>query len=350
MKTGVPDARRNLPLYTVSMQLLNLTIPPISQLSDDYKELELEASFFAPMHLAILQKINVHSIVFPHIDFDSLKVEIKQIVDALSDLQIRKLRTFAKSTISASEWKKAPENKSLMVFLSVFPAMANLISNVHLLAPIAIESAEIHLGISINTANFIQAKQFIDRLNRERWTRQQTDNEQQAGVSNLGGVSETLLEMAMENLIDKTNFFKISNQKVQSYGDFVLMCLPNNLWLSVKSNFARERLLASGYTTDILGVGFFTSKDEFTSKSKIRNFQRVGFLAMYLPDVPVSENQVANNTNTFTEVTEFYVNNKIAMPLNINGTPFLRALSNLHSDISEILAIKEISSRTTLDF
>lgn len=332
------------------MQLLNLTIPTISQLPDPCKELELETAFFAPMHAAIWQKIDTNSAVFPHINFDLLKAEIKLIVDVLNDLQVKRLRTFAKSTIAAGEWRKAPENKALMVFLSIFPAMANLISNVHLLAPIAIASAEIHLGFSINTANFIQAKQFIDRLNRERWTRQQTDNEQQAGVSNLGGVSETLLEMAMENLIDETNFFKISNQKVQSYGDFVLMCLPNNLWLSVKSNFARERLLASGYTTDILGVGFFTSKDEFTSKSKIRNFQRVGFLAMYLPDVPVSEEQVANNTNTFTEVTEFYNNNEIAMPLNINGTQFLRSLSNLHSDISQILAVTDIASRTTLDF
>jgi hypothetical protein len=332
------------------MQFLNVTLPSISQLPESCKELELSTAFFEPIHAAIMQRINPKSTVFPHIDFDSLKFELKQVVDQLTDPQIRRLRTFAKSNIAANEWRKAPENKSLMVFLSIFPAMANLISNVHLLAPIAISSAEIHLNFSINTANFIQAKQFIDRLNRERWTRQQTDNEQQAGVSNLGGVSETLLEIAMENLIDETNFFKISNQKVQSYGDFVLMCLPNNLWLSVKSNFARERLLASGYTTDILGVGFFTSKDEFTSKSKIRNFQRVGFLAMYLPDVPVSEDQVTHNTNTFTEVTEFYTINKIAMPLNINGTPFLRSLSNLHTDISQILAISEISNRTTLDF
>jgi hypothetical protein len=337
-------------LYTAEMQFLNLTLPSVSQLPEACKELELETAFFAPMHDVILKKVNVGSPVFPHIDFESLKGEIRLILNLLNESQVRKLRTFAKSTIAASEWKKAPENKSLMVFLSVFPAMANLISNVHLLAPIAIASAEIHLGISITTANFIQAKQFIDRLNRERWTRQQTDNEQQAGVSNLGGVSETLLEMAMENLIDETNFFKISNQKVQSYGDFVLMCLPNNLWLSVKSNFARERLLASGYTTDILGVGFFTSKDEFTSKSKIRNFQRVGFLAMYLPDVPVSEDQVTNNTNTFAEVTDFYNSNNIAMPLNINGTQFIRSLSNLHKDISQILAITDISNRTTLDF
>jgi hypothetical protein len=71
---------------------------------------------------------------------------------------------------------------------------------------------------------------------------------------------------------------------------------------------------------------------------------------MYLPDVPVSEEQVVNNTNTFTEVTEYYHNHQISMPLNINGTPFIRSLSNLHNDVSQILAISDISNRTTLDF
>jgi hypothetical protein len=219
-----------------------------------------------------------------------------------------------------------------------------------LLAPIAIKSSEVYLNLTIDSTNFITAKQFIDQINRHRWTRPQNDSEQQSGVSNLGGVSELLLEIAMNQLIDGLNFFKTNNQQVQSYGDFVLMCLPNNLWLSVKSNFARERLLASGYTTDILGVGFFTSKDEFTSKAKIRNFQRVGFLAMYLPDIPVSEIQVTNNTNTYDEVMEFYAANGINLPININGTLFLRRLSNLHADISAILAITDISNRTTLSF
>ncbi len=110
------------------------------------------------------------------------------------------------------------------------------------------------------------------------------------------------------------------------------------------------RVNTSGYTTDILGVGFFTSKDEFTSKAKIRNFQRVGFLAMYLPDIPVSEDQVNNNTNTYDEVMAFYAANAINLPININGTQFLRPLSGLHADISSILAIADVSNRTTLSF
>ena len=82
--------------------------------------------------------------------------------------------------------------------------------------------------------------------------------------------------------------------------------MPNNLWLSVKSNFARERLLASGFTTDIIGVGFFESAKEFTGKIRIRNFQRAGFLAMYCPDVPVNQEQIDNQITTYDLIVKRY--------------------------------------------
>lgn len=331
------------------MQILNIQIePPATLVNTD--RLPLWSEFFLPIYQS-LYGLAIHtSATYPHVDFDIFKVSVATLLNTLTVNQVKELRTLGNGSISATEWVKAPENKAMMVFLWNFPAFANLLTNIHLLASVAIKSSEFYLNTQIDSSNFISAKQFIDQINRQRWTRPQTPNEQQSGVSNLGGVSESLLEMAMEQLIDGTNFFKTNNQKVQSYGDFVLMCLPNNLWLSVKSNFARERLLASGYTTDILGVGFFTSKEEFTSQSKIRNFQRVGFLAMYLPDIPVSADQINNNTNTYQEVQDFYSVNGINLPLNINGTLFLRPLSGLNADISKILAITNISNRTTLGF
>jgi len=266
----------------------------------------------------------------------------------LSIEQVTAVRGSGHTALSKQEWNKSPENKAMQVFLWNFPEFSNLLFNIHLLAPVVLRSTEIYLGISIDAANFIQAKQFIDQINRERWNRPQSKSEQQSGVSNLGGVSEQLLEAAFGAMIDNVNFFKNTNQQVQSYGDFVMVCLPNNLWISVKSNFARERFLASGFTTDILGVGFFTDKDEFTSASKIRNYQRVGFLALYLPDVSVSEEQRIANTNTYSEVVEYYTVNNINLPLNINGTTFLRPLSSIYSDLAKILAISDLKNRTTL--
>jgi hypothetical protein len=46
--------------------------------------------------------------------------------------------------------------------------------------------------------------------------------------------------------------------------------------------------------------------------------------------VPVSEEQNRTGGNTFDEVVNYYATNHIPLPLNINGTPFLRPLSSIH--------------------
>jgi len=329
------------------MNILNISISEPHDLTNSLS-LPLWDEFFTPVYKHLFFLINSNSPKYPHIDFDLQKPAIKVILDGLNPNQINILRTLGHGNFNPREWNKSPENKAMQAFLWNFPEFANLLNNIHLLAPVAIKSTEIYLGTPIDASNFINAKQFIDQINRERWTRPQETSEQQSGVSNLGGVSELLLETALGGMIDGINFFRNTNQQVQSYGDFVLMCLPNNLWISVKSNFARERFLASGFTTDILGVGFFTEKEEFTSISKIRNYQRVGFLAIYLPDVPVSEVQNRSNSNTYSEVLDFYNTSRTALPLNINGTAFLRPLSSIHTDLTKVLSISDPRNRTTL--
>lgn len=329
------------------MQVLNIQIENPSKLLN-IENIPLWNEFFFPLYSHFYNQIEDDSRKYPHINFDIQKPYIKNLLATLDTAQIRLLRSLGHNNFNPSEWNKASENKATQAFLWNFPIFANLLTNIHLLAPIAIKSTEIYLNLKIDASNFIKAKQFIDQMNRDRWTRQQDTSEQQSGVSNLGGVSELLLETALSGMIDGINFFRNTNQQVQSYGDFVLMCLPNNLWISVKSNFARERFLASGFTTDILGVGFFTEKEEFTSLSKIRNYQRVGFLALYLPDVPVSEEQNRTGGNTYDEVINFYVSNKIALPININGTKFLRPLSSIHNDLNQILSVPDLKNRTTL--
>jgi hypothetical protein len=153
----------------------------------------------------------------------------------------------------------------------------------------------------------------------------------------------------MHWLTEKT-FFKVNQSEVQTYGDFVLMCLPNNLWLSVKSNFARERLLASGFGNDTLGVGFFQDAKEFKSPVRIRNFQSAGFLAMYCPDVAVSEEQLREGTNTYQQVMDSYKEQAVEPPTNINGKPFIRKLSDLSADLKALLDQKDIRKRTTVNF
>ncbi len=281
-------------------------------------------------------------------------------VDALHDLSLA-LDVVATANAAGIKLKRKPSAKAtnrdrLLVqyyvqhFLETFPEMLGLFQNVILNATTGIKNGEILLGAPCDGTNFIQVKQIIDDLNATAWTRQRDTSESQSGVSTLGTISEDLLNRVFESMVDNTNFFKVSASQVQSYGDFVLMCLPNNLWISVKSNFARERLLASGYSNDILGVGFFQDFEEFTSQVRIRNFQRAGFLAMYCPDVAVSPEQVRNGTNTYDQVAAFHAVNGTAMPLNINGRPFIRRLSELGNDLQTLLNEPNIKRRFTVGF
>jgi len=235
-------------------------------------------------------------------------------------------------------------------FLSRYPMLLGLVQNVVSLAELSIDNAEILFGSKVNGANFIDMKRVIDQVNRVAWNRICDVSESQSGTSTLGQISETLLNCVFADMVDEIQFFKVSSPDVQSYGDFVMTCLPNNLWISVKSNFARERLLASGYSNDILGVGFFEESAEFTSMVRIRNFQRAGFLAMYCPDVAVTEKQVVSGSSTYHEVEQTYSGRGVDMPRNINGQPFIRKLSDLYKDLSSLLSEKDIRRRTTVKF
>ena len=97
-------------------------------------------------------------------------------------------------------------------------------------------------------------------------------------------------------------------------------------------------------------MGFFQEAQEFKSEVRIRNFQAAGFLAMYVPDVSVSEEQTLNGTNTYQEALDSYEERKISMPTNINGKPFIRKLSELSGDLEALLLQEDISKRYTLEF
>lgn len=233
--------------------------------------------------------------------------------------------------------------------LESHPALFGLLNNLTSSSTIAIANAEFLLGQPVDGGNFIRAKAVIDRIARSIWSRGRDSSESQSSVSALGQISENLLSRALEaHLGDE--FFRVTGNSVKSYGDFVALCLPNNLWISVKSNYARERLLASGYSNDIVGAGFFVQAAEFTNAVRIRNFQRAGFLAMYVPDVAVSDAQAAAGSSTYQEVIDAYDANGVAHPLNINGKPFIRPLSGLSNDIGALMAMNPISMRLTVNF
>ena len=239
---------------------------------------------------------------------------------------------------------------AVQLFLRSYPLFVSFVENCRIKADIAISHAEMLNGEECNISNFIKLKRIANQFNARCWSRQQSTSESQASVSNLGTMSERLINGAFGGLVDGVNLFKVNSDRVQSYGDFVLMCLPNNLWLSVKSGFSRERLLASGYGNDILAVGFFQDFEEFTSRVRIRNMMKAGFLCLYLPDVPVTMDQIEARTSTFEKTAEFYASSEVEWPVNINGRDFIRPLSQISDDLDRLLSVPDISKRLTIDF
>ncbi|MBB6262616.1 hypothetical protein FHS77_003198 [Paenochrobactrum gallinarii] len=278
------------------------------------------------------------STLLPHIDFDNF---------IQNNFNVTPEQLALNEQIKV---QKNPISKTLYPFFLRYPVFSGVFENITVSSDIIIAHAEYIVGAKCSAANFISIKKIIDDWNRVRWTRDQKIAERQSGVSTLGTISERLLETALESFIDETQFFKNTNTEIQSYGDFVLMALPNNLWLSVKSNFARERLLASGFSTDIIGVGSFTDHNEFTSSARIRNFQKVGFLAMYIPDIPITKAQVDATTSTYELAIDHFTAKNLPLPVNINGKPFLRKLSDIPNDIGELLSEKNLKKRTTIGF
>lgn len=240
-------------------------------------------------------------------------------------------------------------------FFTEFPEYIAFIKNMNTSAAVDVACCEKIVlldGPKPEPYGCMKIKSISHDLHNGRWIRDATHKERQGGVSVLGGISELLLNNELKDLVtDENNFYKSSGMQpqIKSYGDFVLMCQPNNLWMSVKSAFSRERLLASGYTNDVIGVGFFQSAGEFTNIKRLKNFKKAGFLAIYLPDEPVTEVQINNNSNTYDDAKKAYDDLGNDMPKNINETPLLRRLSELHHDLKQLTDM-ELMKRNLSDF
>src|SRR5690606_6031238 len=114
-------------------------------------------------------------------------------------------------------------------------------------------------------------------------------------------------------------------QHLKMYGDFLVPCGPHNLFVSVKSEAARERLLLSGNRLESVGFGFFKDANEFWTPSRIRLYKRWGFAAIYMP------------TDTHAELMgELENRGLVSAALNANGNPLYRDLSAFGSDMRAV--------------
>lgn len=258
------------------------------------------------------------------------RVEFSMIESYASELNIRNSTKYLKESFFC----EFPE-------LGIFPLNFNPSAKSQI--QISLKYGELE---DCNVENFMTVVQLGFEISRERWNREKSIQEKNGSASTLGNFTELIVESALINLIQDypNEFFRTSSKEVKSYGDFVVMCLPNNLWISIKSSYARERLLASGFVNDVIGVGTFIDPEEFCTDDKIRNYKKVGFLAIYLPDQPINEIQLEAQINTYDSVIAIKPDVR-----NINNQPFFRPLSTLSNDLLALLEC-EIKQRFATTF
>ena len=185
--------------------------------------------------------------------FDTDKISNKELgIDLISEFKKsdegNKISKFSGGKGLSNEDLNRYRNQQIIreYLFNNFPEFVGIFQNNITFQKNCIENAKILLGINeIDINNFMDFKAYTNELYKKTWNRTLNESEKNSGVSTVGEISEKLVEGAFSGLIDNINFFNSKgNDAVKSYGDFVLMCLPNNLWLSVKSGYSRERIIS----------------------------------------------------------------------------------------------------------
>ena len=205
----------------------------------------------------------------------------------------------------------------------------------------------------INGDNVFELQLKTLELSKERWPEGRRDTSSiQAGKSILGETSELMVMGMLSDLVKKypEDLIRTQHDNISAYGDFAAFSLPWNLWISVKSGYAKERLFASGYRNPILGIGFFQDPEgDFKGEIRLRNYKLAGFIAIYLPDKPVTEEQLENNLNTFDAVTGYFEGSESNTNPNGNGKAFYRPISQFAKDMESLLE-QSRNNRFTITF
>lgn len=112
------------------------------------------------------------------------------------------------------------------------------------------------------------------------------------------------------------------------FGDFAITGLPFNLYISVKSYSARERLIVSGTgqgAAPVIGYGLFDKPSEW-APSRVEQYKHRGFVAIYIPrDFYHTLASLQNVKTRATDITNIY------------GQPLLRSMNAFVSDIKKVV-------------
>lgn len=143
----------------------------------------------------------------------------------------------------------------------------------------------------------------------------------------IGGVTELICEIGLEAAAKGR--YEHLPKTWNWVGDYAITGLPFNLYISVKSYYARERLIASGTgqgAAPIIGYGLFKDQSEW-SPIRVHQYRHRGFVAIYMPSNLYQT--LSQKTGKGCPATDI---------LNIYNRPLLRDMANFANDISNVVS------------
>jgi hypothetical protein len=126
-------------------------------------------------------------------------------------------------------------------------------------------------------------------------------------------------------------------------GDFAILGTPFNLFVSVKSYKAKERLIVSGTgqnAAPVIGYGLFNDPDEW-SPDRVKQYKQRGFIAIYMPKDLYNRLNAMNPANAHTPKDIKKWTSENGYPAtdikNIYDRPLLRKLEDFTKDLNSII-------------
>lgn len=151
-------------------------------------------------------------------------------------------------------------------------------------------------------------------------------------VSLIGSLTEKICEIAIKAVCDEKRYSKLP-KNWKWLGDFAVTGLPFNLYISVKSYYAKERLIVSGtgqMAAPVVGYGLFKDVNEW-NPSRVGQYKHRGFVAIYIPhDIYDALSRKTGKGHPVTDVKNIY------------DKPFLRDIADFSNDLKNVVNTNNI--------
>ena len=162
----------------------------------------------------------------------------------------------------------------------------------------------------------------LDRLNEEGTF----------SVSTTGTITERICGWALDAALPN-GYYRLTSRSDKWLGDYVILGVPFNVVISVKSYKVKERLLVSGsgsLLVPTIGWGFMDDPNEFKYE-RLQSYLYRGFIAIYMPNFTLQK-----------------VENESLALENVHKRKFLRPIENLVNDIKNAIEEKKFGQSVML--